>query len=156
MSKEKCQECQRVFTEIKDKHPEWGVEERLKLAAETLKNFQEAYNCGRKRCLPAEQANRTLTSMEIVQMQMNAAIEQKYMQTARGIVEDVILDQVKGHPDKFTAFSAARGCGCNSCVREYNEWVEVYAEKHPELLQLKKPLRGERHVIWNPDSDSGV
>jgi hypothetical protein len=132
MSPEKCSDCQRVFKEVKANHPHWLIEDRFKIAEQTLINVRKENKCGEKRCMPLEQAQRVLKAVGERVEAYTAPIPEppkpEWMKKAEEVVELHILDQVHGHPDKFTAYSGAKGCGCGNCKRNLEAWKELYGK----------------------------
>lgn len=124
MGRERCDECQRVFSEIEQDHPEWSESDRNECAIQSLRNVAQELNCyPKKKCLPLSNAIR------FKYQEKNKQEEPEWMKKAREVVELHILDEVHGHPDKWTAYSGAMGCGCANCKRNLEEWRKLYGKR---------------------------
>jgi hypothetical protein len=121
MSPETCNRCKDIIKEVSADHPEWGLRDRLRCAEETMKHVRSVSHCSELECAPLKKVRSMVEKLDNHQVPVPS-----YLAQAEEVVELHILDQLNGHPDKFTAYSADKRCHCLSCQRNYKEWVKLY------------------------------
>lgn len=151
MRENKCNWCSTAWKDIKSDNPGLDNSALAQIVIANLRITQEAANCRGKLCMPLRMAEAILDSRQGTPTPLRDPEPKRegfFMRRARQVVELKILDEVKGHPDKYTAFESARKCGCNRCVTLYNSWVDMWSQGDPRYDKFKKPLSGEKHVDW--------
>lgn len=137
-----CNWCASVWEDVCTKNPQASSRELAETVKGEILMTIAAANCKGKTCLPLKIAN------EVIKRENKNEHRKEgfFMHRAREVVENKILDEVKGHPDKYTAFESARKCGCNQCVSLYNSWIDLWGQGNPDYEKFKKPLHGAKHI----------
>src|SRR5512145_2061330 len=159
MSRErKCNWCSTVWQDTRRDNPGLDNTAIAQLVLNAIKDTRVAAHCEDKRCMPQHMAEVVLsrgktqgtpTPLLPPEDTVPEGLRRGYEKA-----ELSILDQVFGHPDKFTAHSAVygcegkKGCRCPRCIDTYNSWVELYAQGDKKKLKLKvkKPLFPKGHT----------
>lgn len=151
--KEQCNWCSTIWKDTIESHQGLDNHAIALLVKTAMEETYREANCEGKLCLPLEVAKKIAEtnppgSTLPKEKPIKRPREGFFMRRAREVVELKILDEVKGHPDKWTAFASARKCGCNQCVSLYNSWVDMWSQGDPKYDKFKKPLSGQKHVDW--------
>jgi hypothetical protein len=135
MKKEQCQKCMPVFPTVKEDHPEWTAEMRNTCVITALREVNQENGCGKLRCIPLMLALREQYELRIESnpkpppLRPPDDVKRPFEIQADEVVENHIKDQVFGHPDKYTAYSHKKNCGCPDSQRTYKDWKDLYEGK---------------------------
>lgn len=135
MAREHCIACQDIFPSIREEHPDWSVEEVIACCVQSLNMVRKDTDCRKFICEPMVQLRRFGNELEdrkekrkpppLVPFEPSRP---DFQLKADEIVENRIKDEVFGHPDKWTAYSHQKNCGCPDSKRVYDEWKKLYGK----------------------------